>query len=532
MLILANAKIHTLDPKNPKVSALAIQPAAENMARIVAVGEADQLKQEFSGAKVEDMDGQVILPGLTDAHVHFRQYSLGLHDIFCDTATRVECLEIVRARAAQSKPGAWIRGHGWRQNGWPEGFGNAALLDAAAPRNPVYLSAASMHAGWANSAALKAAGITSETADPPSGQIQRDERGRPTGILLEEAMQLVARAIPQTTLEEDTQAMRGAQLQLWSYGLTGLHDFDRTRSFRALQTLRERGELKLRVHKQLPVEKLDHVIETGLQSGFGDDLLRIGAIKVFMDGALGPRTAAMFEPYEGEPQNRGMLLVDGEQLLEWSQKAALGGLKMAVHAIGDRANHEVLNAFEQLRGFEKKNNLPARRHRVEHLQVLHPDDLKRFGQLGLIASMQPIHATSDMQASEKYWGTRSQYAYGWRTQLQAGAVLAFGSDAPVESPNPFLGIHAAVTRRRADGSPGSDGWYQKQRLSLQGALDGFTRGPAYVAGMEDRLGQLAPGYLADLIVLDEDPFEIDAHELRNVKPAATMVGGEWVWRAG
>ncbi len=531
MLILANAKIRTLDPKNPQGSALAIQPAAENMARIVAVGEAGQLKEQFSSAKVEELGGRVILPGLTDAHVHFRQYSLGLDDIFCDTATRAECLEMVRARAEQSTPGAWIRGHGWRQNGWPEGFGNAALLDAAAPKNSVYLSAASMHAGWANSAALKAAGINNETADPPNGQIQRDERGLPTGILLEAAMEIVARAIPQSTLEEDVQAMRTAQQQLWSYGLTGLHDFDRVRSFRALQTLRERGELKLRVHKQLPVEKLDYVLETGLQSGFGDDLLRIGAIKVFMDGALGPCTAAMFEPYEGESDNRGMLLVDGEQLLEWSEKAVLGGLKMAVHAIGDRANHEVLNAFEQLRDFEKKNNLPARRHRIEHVQVLHADDLQRLGKLGLVASMQPIHATSDMLAAEKYWGARSQYAYGWRTQLQAGAVLAFGSDAPVESPNPFLGIHAAVTRRRDDGSPGLEGWYPEQRLSLQEALDGFTRGPAYVASMENRLGRLAPGYLADLIVLDEDPFEIDAHELRNVKPAATMVGGEWVWRA-
>ncbi len=530
MLILHNARIHTLSPQQPKAGALAIRPTPENGGRVVALGDLHDLQQEFPDAQVEDLQGRVVLPGLTDAHVHFRQYSLSLHSVDCDTASRAECLERVRAAAAAAEPGAWIRGHGWRQNGWLEGFGDAAMLNLAAPSNPVYLSAASMHAAWANNAALKAASISAQTPDPPNGHIQRDAKGRATGILFEAAMQLVANAIPQSTLEEDVDAMLAAQKRLWSYGLTGLHDFDRARSFRALQTLRERGELKLRVLKNIPVESLDQAIEIGLRSGFGDDLLRLGAVKVFADGALGPRTAAMFEPYVGEPENRGMLFVDSEQLLEWGQKAALGGLGMTVHAIGDRAVHEVLNAFEQLRAFERQNGLPARRHRIEHVQVQHPDDLERLGKLGLVASMQPLHATADMLAAEKYWGTRAQYAYGWKTQLEAGAVLAFGSDAPVESPNPFLGLHAVVTRRRADGSPGPQGWMPEQRLGISEALAAFTYGPAYAAEMEQRLGRLAPGYLADLIVMEQDPFETDPHKLRHMLPVATMLGGSWVWR--
>jgi predicted amidohydrolase YtcJ len=530
MLILHNGIIHTLDHQKPTAEAIAIEQRGDQSSRVLALGSVENLQKEFPKAILHNLEGRVVLPGLTDAHVHVRQYAHILQQVKCDTATQAECVERVLARAAQSKPGAWILGHGWRQNGWPEGFGDAAILDKAAPRNPVYLSAASMHAAWMNSAAMKTAGISAQTPDPPNGHIQRDQRGEPTGVFFEAAMELATKAIAQPTPEEDVQAIQAAQAVLWSYGLTGLHDFDRGRSFRALQTLRERGELKLRVLKNLPIEYLNQIIAIGLRSGFGDDLLRIGAIKVFADGALGPRTAAMFEPYAGEPENRGMLFVDREELLEWGQQAARGGLGMTVHAIGDRANHEVLSAFEQLRIFEKDNHLPPSRHRIEHVQVLHPDDLHRLGQLGLVASMQPMHATSDMDAADKYWGDRVRHSYGWRAQLESGAKLAFGSDAPVESPNPWLGIHAAVTRRRANGSPGPDGWIPEQRLTLREALDGFSSGAAYAAGMEKRLGRLAPGYLADLVVLDQNPFEVEPQDLQHIKPLATMVGGDWVWR--
>lgn len=530
MLILRNGLIHTLDQKQPTASAIAIEQKGDLFNRVVSLGDPEKLKQEFPKAKLEDLEGRVVLPGLTDAHVHLLQYAHMLQALDCRTPTRTECLKRVAERAQQTRPGSWILGHGWQQNDWPEGFGTAAQLDKVAPRNPVFLTAASLHAAWLNSAALRVAGITAETPDPPKGRIERNPDGSPTGILFEAAMEIAEPAIPKPTPEENEIAIQAAQTKLWGYGLTGVHDFDRAGCFRALQTLRERDDLSLRVLKNIPIEDMEHALAIGLRSGFGDDLLRIGGVKVFADGALGPRTAAMFDPYESEPQNRGMLFVDSEQLLEWSQQAAQGGLSMAVHAIGDRANHEVLNAFEQLRAFEQANRLPAWRHRIEHVQVLHPDDLQRLGKLGVIASMQPIHATSDMEAANKYWGERTKYAYSWKTQLEAGAVLACGSDAPVESPNPWLGIHAAVTRQRPNGSPGIEGWIPGQRLGLHQAIAGFTSGAAFAAGTERRVGSLTPGYLADLTVLDRDPFAVSRDELQHVQPVETMVGGRWVWR--
>jgi hypothetical protein len=378
---------------------------------------------------------------------------------------------------------------------------------------------------------MRMANINQNTPDPHNGQIQRNDRGNATGILLETAMELVSNVIPHSSVEEIAEAMERAQSILWKLGLTGVHDFDRRESFMALQQLHARGRLKLRVLKNLPVELLDQAFELGLRGGFGDDMLRIGNIKVFMDGALGPHTAAMFQPYTGEDDNRGILNMDGEELFEHGRKAAQTGLGLTVHAIGDRANHEVLNAYEQLRSYEEKNRLPHLRHRIEHVQVIHPDDAPRLAQLDVIASMQPIHATSDMLMADRFWGERSRLAYAMKTQLDFGARLALGSDAPVESPNPFWGLHAALTRRRADGSPAPDGWYPEQKLTLAQAWEGYTLGPAFAAGMEARLGRLAPNHLADLIVLDQDPFTCDPDELPGIQPSATMVNGEWVYQS-
>ncbi|MGH8245982.1 MAG: amidohydrolase, partial [Gammaproteobacteria bacterium] len=404
----------------------------------------------------------------------------------------------------------------------------AADLDRIAPNNPVYLTAKSLHAAWANSAAFRLGGVSGGAPDPENGKLQRDGSGGPTGILLESAMNLIADKVPAPHPDRIAEAMEKAQPVLWRMGLTGLHDFDRRDSFIALQALRLQDKLKLRVTKNIPVESLEHAAEIGLRTGFGDDWLRIGSVKAFMDGALGPQTAAMIQPYIGDPENRGILNMDAEQLFEHGRRAADVGLGMTVHAIGDRANHEVLNAYEQLRGYEKEQGLPHLRHRIEHVQVLHPDDTPRLAQLNVVASMQPIHATSDMPAADRYWGERSALAYAWRTQLNHGARLAFGSDAPVESPNPFWGLHAAHTRRRADGSPRPDGWYPEQKLTLAEALEAYSLGPAYAAYAENRLGRLAPGYLADLIVLEQDPFACDPNDLLRMESAATMIGGEWV----
>lgn len=536
MKILYNARIHTLYKAKPTASALVI-----DRERILAVGAKGELFREFDRAERQDMGGKAILPGLTDAHIHLQEYALLVQKIDCETDSKEECLRRVAGRARKLRSDEWLLGHGWNQNLWAfplvgETGGGAwpfaADLDAITPDIPIYLTAKSMHAGWVNRAALRLAGINAATPDPLNGRIQRDGIGQPTGILLEEAMKLVEAVIPEPGVDKIAEAIREIQPTLWRAGLTGLHDFDKRPCFMALQQLHAAGELRLRVTKSIPVEDLPYAVGLGLRSGFGDDTLRVGSVKAFADGALGPRTAAMFDPYVDESENRGILILDGEALFEHGRLAAESGFSLAVHAIGDRANHEVLNGFAQLRANERAKGLPALRHRVEHVQVLHPNDAGRLAELGLVASMQPVHAPSDMRMADRYWGGRAALAYACRTQLQHGARLAFGSDAPVEVPNPFMGLHAAVTRQRVDGSPGPEGWYGEQRLTLQEALEGFTLGPAYAAGVEDRLGQLAAGYLADLIVLDDDPFLCDLADLHSLQPVATMIGGEWVWQEG
>ena len=534
MKLLFNATVHTLDVRRPRASAILMDGA-----RILAVGERDEVSQ-FAHGKLEELDlkGRTVLPGLTDAHLHIQSYSLSLEKIDCETKTKEECLGRVAARVERSKTGEWVLGHGWNQNEWTSalrggGEGQwpaASELDSIAPNNPVYLTAKSLHAGWANTAALKIANITNDAPDPEDGAIQRDDRGRATGILLETAMRLVEETLPAPASGKIESAIEKAQPILWKMGLTGIHDFDRRDSFLALQALHARGKLKLRVNKNIPVESVEQAFELGLRTGFGDDWLWIGSVKAFMDGALGPHTAAMFKPYINEPENRGILNMDGEELFEHCRKAADVGLSMTVHAIGDRANHEVLNAYGQLRNYETEKGLPHLRHRIEHVQILHPDDAARLAQLQVIASMQPIHATSDMLAADRFWGDRSALAYAWRTQLDHGALLAFGSDAPVESPNPFLGLHAAITRRRADGSPSIDGWYPEQKLTLAEALHAYTSGAAYAANAENRLGKIAPGFLADMIVLGQDIFSISPNDLLTMQSSATMVGGDWVWQ--
>ncbi len=271
----------------------------------------------------------------------------------------------------------------------------------------------------------------------------------------------------------------------------------------------------------------------GLRWGFGDDWIRIGGLKIFSDGALGPRTAYMIDPYEGEPDNFGISTIDKEEMAELVSRASEAGLPSTIHAIGDRAVHEVLDVYQAVRAEEAERGvLPSqRRHRIEHVQIIHPDDAPRLAKMGVIASMQPIHATSDMDMADRYWGReRSKWAYNPRLQLDYGAVVAFGSDSPVDTFDPLKGIHAAVTRQRADGSPGDDGWYPDARLTVDEALRGFTVGPAYASGREDRLGILAPGYLADLVVLDADLYAIHPSEILDVKVMGTMVGG--IWRFG
>ena len=527
--ILINANIHTLDSHQPKAKALAVRDGV-----IEAAGAEPEIRALAQpGTHVVDLGGRTVLPGLTDAHLHFEWYAFGLQDVDAETDTLEMALERVRAKAATLQPRQWVTGYGWNHNVWNltgSGFPSAADLDRVAPANPVFLQAKSGHAAWVNSLALEMCGVTSETADPPGGHIDRrtdEAASAPTGILLEDAMELVQRQIPERTAAQLADAMPLAQANAWRAGLTGVHDFDGPRSLAAWQMLRERGQLGLRVVKQLHGWRLDQALALGLRSGFGDDWLRLGSVKVFADGALGPRTAAMIEPYIGEPGNYGLVVTDKEALHELATRAAAGGLALSVHAIGDKANHDVLDVFESLRQAEPPEAKGRLRHRIEHVQLLHPNDYERLGRLGVIASMQPVHATSDMHMADKYWGARNAGAYAWRTQLQAGAVLAFGSDCPVESFNPFWGIHAAVTRRRADGTPGPEGWYGAQRLTVAEAVRAYTQGAAYAGLMEHRLGSLSKGKLADLIVIDRDIFACDPMDIRGTRVLGTMVGGEW-----
>jgi len=525
--IIYNARIYTQEPVQPPATAMLIDNG-----RIVAVGD-DQAILGAAPAKAQktDLDGKTIWPGLIDAHIHLETYAASLQFVDCETSTRQECLDRVAEMARKTPEGAWMRGHGWNQNNWPEGFGNAQLLDRVTASHPVYLTAKSLHAAWANTLALQKAGITAATPDPKDGKIARDDAGQPTGILLEAAMELVEKVIPGAALQEISQQIYEAQIQLWKMGITGVHDYDQASCFSALQILQEQEKLRLRVIKGVPREVMPHAIAAGLRTGYGNEFLRIGSVKLFADGALGPRTAAMLAPYENETEYSGFPFLDAEQIYEIGQEAVRHGLSLATHAIGDRANHEVINAYAQLREFETKQNLPHYRHRIEHVQVLHPDDMKRLAQFQIIASMQPIHATSDMLMADRHWGSRSAYAYAWNSLLNNHTALAFGSDAPVESPNPFWGIYAAVTRRRLDGQPGSQGWYPEQRITLQEALAAYTLGPAFAAGNEKCQGKLAAGYYADFIVLDRNPFSILIADLAALQPRATMVAGEWVWQS-
>jgi predicted amidohydrolase YtcJ len=525
MRLLHNARIHTLDTAHPTASAIAIEAG-----HILALG-GDELQVEFEPAECEDMDGRVILPGLTDAHIHLQEYALSLQIMDCEGKTKEEILCQVKERLHQTLHGIWVRGHGWDQNIWGCEWPTVGDLEVVASENPVYLTAKSMHVAWVNHTALKLAGINPSTPDPVNGRIQRDARGSPTGILFEGAMRLVEAVIPEPTPEALALNLRQVIAGLWRMGLTGVHDFDKRTCFQALQLLRERGDLQFRVVKAIPLELFPQAVSLGLRSGFGDDFLSLGSVKLFADGALGPHTAAMFESYVDESQNRGILILDNEQVYEHGCLAAESGLSLAVHAIGDRAVHEVLEGFTQLRIYEHKCGLPALRHRIEHVQTIHPDDAGRLAELEVIASMQPIHATSDMIIADKLLGERTAFSYAWRTQVQHGARLAFGSDAPVEIPNPFRGLHAAVTRRRVDGSPGPEGWFPEQRLTVREAIEGFTLGPAFAAGKETRLGKLSAGFLADLTVVETDPFTCDPADLYSIQPIATMVGGEWVWQS-
>ncbi len=506
-LVLTNGKIYTMDPTHPRAAAMATANG-----RVVAF---DDEAKERAGrqAEVVDLKGRAVIPGLVDHHLHFTSYALGLARVQLEGARTVdEAAARVAVRVLSAKPGEWILGLGWNHLEWtrPE-FPTKEPLDRVAPQNPVALDRKDEHSIWLNSAALRLAHITRETPDPPGGTIERDAAGEPTGLLREMAMSMVIDAIGsanQVTEAELAAAIRNAH----QAGLVGIHNVEGAASLRAFQALSARSKLTLRVTHMIPAENLAHAAALGVKTGFGSGRLRLGGVKIFADGSLGSQTAHMLEPFQGQPGNVGVAVTPPDEIERIARAAAQAGIAVVTHAIGDRAIRDVLDVYAKLRREGHETVL-----RIEHAQHLHPDDLGRFRELNVTASMQPIHATSDCMAADALLGARARYAYAFKSLLRSGATLIFGSDCPVETLDPLAGIHAAVTRQRPDGYP-SGGWYPEERLTVAEAVRAYTQ-------------PLSVGSRADCVVLSRDLFEIPPEEIKSAKVDYTIVGGQVVYAA-
>ncbi len=543
--ILYNGTIYTLDPSLPRAQALGIRDG-----RVVAIGSEGKVQAAMGGrAEPINLRGRAVIPALTDAHVHFVNYALARRNLRLDGVADFDAvLERVAAAAQQLPEGAWLLGGGWDHTLWGGRWPRAADLDALTPDRPALLVRKDGHSAWANSRALELAGIKDTTPNPPGGIIQREKK-QATGVLLENAIDLVRQHIPGTTQVDRLDAVRAAIVEAHSYGIAGvqippgLTAGDGAQTLADLQVLRERGQLDLRCLVHIGLESLDYALRLGLRSGLGDRWLRIGGVKMFADGSLGSETAEMLTHYEGR-RHFGTATMTDAALNAAVQRAIAGGIAVIIHAIGDAANRRVLDAIELAQSQLSVVNSPLQEttdglqttdhglrtipNRIEHAQIVHPQDIPRFAQLGVIASMQPIHATSDMDTANRLWGERCATAYAWRALQAAGATLAFGSDAPVEPINPWLGIHAAVTRQRPGGYP-AEGWYPQQRIDITSALRGFTVGAAIAAGASHEQGTLVPGMLADLAVLSADPFKISPSDLHAIQSEITIIEGDLVW---
>ncbi|HKV46003.1 MAG TPA: amidohydrolase [bacterium] len=510
--------IHTLDPSCPTSTALAVRDG-----RIVTVGDRDALREAFPGFRRTALQGWAVLPAFTDSHIHFAAFGLAMRTVnLRDCRSLREAVALVAAAAGRVRPGEWIRGGRWDKNLWPEGrFPRRDDLDPVTGGHPAALQSKDGHTTWVNSVALERAGVGPHTPDPPGGKIVRDPRtGEPTGLLAERAADPVMALAGRPDPEAIEAAIHDATEAAHRAGIAGVHVMEGADVLAAFQRLRGRGTLGVRVCMMIPEDGLESAIRLGIRSGFGDPMLRIGGVKIYADGALGSQTASMLEPYDGDPENRGVVVRSREQLRDLVRRAAEHGIASAVHAIGDRANREVLDAIEAAGA----PGSAALRHRIEHVQLLHPADLPRLSALGVVASMQPIHCTQDRDIADRYWGRRSRYGYAWRSLRESGACLAFGSDAPVETLDVLAGLYAAVTRRRP-GEPERPPWYPEECLSVGDAVRAYTMGPAFASGEEAIKGILAPGRLADFVALSPDPFAVPAEGLRDVRVEMTVVDG-------
>lgn len=532
-LLFHGGPIYTLDPAQPRVEALLVRGE-----RIVAAGAAGDVRR-LAGDNYEavSLRGRAVVPGLIDAHIHLLWTGLGRMSVDLDGVASLDAaLEAIRRHAERLPGDAWVRGHGWNHALWEHHWPTAADLDRVTGGRPAMLSRKDGHSEWVNSRALELAGIERDTSDPAGGTIGRDERGEPTGVLFENANELVDRVIPDYTWVERRGALKAIIDECNRRGLTGVQIPEGHDTLALLQELRERDELTIRALWHMPYRQLDQAIGMGLRSGLGDEWVRIGGVKIFSDGSLGSCTCHMLAPFSGTTGNYGIPTIAEEELREAVRRADRAGIAVAIHAIGDRANRTVLDAIAEctrppagrspLNDGDDSLRQPALPHRIEHAQHLDPADIARFGQLRVGASMQPVHATSDWQIAERLLGgERSAWSYAWRPLQATGAVLAFGSDAPVETLDPWAGLHAAVTRRRADGEPAA-GWRAELALSLDDALAAYVTGPAILAGETASKGSLEAGKLADLVVVAADPFAVEPQSLWQMGVEMTVVGGK------
>ena len=500
-MILENGVVRTMDSALPVARALAI--AGERIAGGVGVHE-----QALPTPDVVDLAGRCVVPGFTDSHVHFPTWSLGQRDLGLDgVGSLAEVLNLVSAHAPRA---GWIRGQGWRSAEW-EAQPTKEALDEVTGAVPAALWAKDLHSLWLNSAALA---LARGDLEVEGGVVERAASGEPTGVLREEAAWRFRERFPSVSEDEWLEVTRAGVKLAHSRGVTAVHDKDGwVGAPEIFQRLRESGGLTLRVWQSLPYKKLPELESLGISSRFGDGFLRLGYLKVFMDGTLGSQTAWMLD-------GSGVRITSGDELAEIVRRAARAGWPVGVHAIGDRANREALDAFETTKDEWAPRGL---RHRIEHAQCLAPEDLGRFAKLGVTCSVQFSHAPSDRDLAERFWPDRLDGAYAFRSLLASGAVLANGSDAPIEELDPLAGIRAAVTRT-IDERPG---WRLDEALTVEEALHATTVAPAWLAGDERTRGKLVPGYLADLVVLSRDPVECPFEELGTVEVVATMVGGRW-----
>jgi predicted amidohydrolase YtcJ len=522
-LAVVNARLWTGDTRRPWADALAVTGE-----RITAVGSSAEIRKlARTTTRVVDANGQMLVPGFIDSHVHFMAGGFGLTSVqLRDARTREEFVRRIKAHAATLPSGAWMLEGNWDHQNWGGELPRKDWIDSVTPNTPVFIQRLDGHMGLANSAALRGAGVTRTTKDVEGGTIVRDERGELTGVLKDNAMSLVDGAVPDPLESQEDAALDAAMRFVAEQGVTSVHNMGTWRHLEVFERAHRARRLRTRIYAVVPLATWERLRDRVAARGRGDDWLHIGGLKGFVDGSLGSHTAAMLAPFSDTPNDAGLFVTPPESLYAWTKGADGAGLHVIIHAIGDRANRTLLDIYERVRG---ENGARNRRFRVEHAQHLAPEDIPRFGRLGVIPSMQPYHAIDDGRWAEKFIGTeRAQGTYAFRSLLDANARLAFGSDWFVAPPTPLEGIYAAVTRRTLDDArPG--GWIPGQKISVEEALRAYTTGAAYAEYQEQEKGMLARGMLADFVLIDRDLTRIAPENIRDARVVMTLVGGKVVY---